>query len=397
MGYVDAGCVVEVHDATAPTTKTTRSARSSSAASRAITLFAGYLDDPATTAACFDDGWFLTGDRRSPRCRRPLLLRRPPRRRVEGGRRERVDGRGRAGARRASRQCSRSRSIGHARPDPRRGAGRLRRRRRRGRTTRRSKQLRDWCAERLAKSKRPRDITFVDELPRTSVGKIRKFLLKDPHGRITATRRAKADALMTVLTDELLASFDASRSPIVDKAVHACRRVIYTSAEFLDFERDAAVRPRVAVRRPGQPHPEAGDYFTPQPTASRSSSPVPRTDSSGRSRAICQHRGMQVADDAGNCRKFTCPYHQWSLRPRRPPARRAGHGAHRGLRQEGLPAAGAGGRAVAGLRVRQLRPDAAPLGADAAPLRAVPRALRPRECGVPRHLHAAPTCRGTGR
>ena len=28
--------------------------------------------------------------------------------------------------------------------------------------------------------------------------------------------------------------------------------------------------------------------------------------------AVCQHRGMQVADDAGNCTKFTCPYHQWS-------------------------------------------------------------------------------------
>jgi crotonobetaine/carnitine-CoA ligase len=43
----------------------------------------------------------------------------------------------------------------------------------------------DWCAERLAKSKRPRDISFVDELPRTSVGKIRKFLLKDPTAEIS--------------------------------------------------------------------------------------------------------------------------------------------------------------------------------------------------------------------
>jgi len=41
-------------------------------------------------------------------------------------------------------------------------------------------QLFDWCTERLTKSKLPRDITLVDELPRTSVGKIRKFLLKDP-------------------------------------------------------------------------------------------------------------------------------------------------------------------------------------------------------------------------
>ena len=40
--------------------------------------------------------------------------------------------------------------------------------------------LNHWCAERLSKVKRPRRITVVDELPRTSVGKIRKFLLRSP-------------------------------------------------------------------------------------------------------------------------------------------------------------------------------------------------------------------------
>lgn len=35
-----------------------------------------------------------------------------------------------------------------------------------------------WCADRLSPAKRPREIIFVDELPRTSVGKIRKFLLR---------------------------------------------------------------------------------------------------------------------------------------------------------------------------------------------------------------------------
>ena len=52
-------------------------------------------------------------------------------------------------------------------------------------------ELLDWCDERLAKSKRPRDISFVDELPRTSVGKIRKFLLKDPAAE-TKHLRAKS-------------------------------------------------------------------------------------------------------------------------------------------------------------------------------------------------------------
>jgi crotonobetaine/carnitine-CoA ligase len=37
--------------------------------------------------------------------------------------------------------------------------------------------LRQWCEHRLGKAKQPRSITLLPELPRTSVGKIRKFLL----------------------------------------------------------------------------------------------------------------------------------------------------------------------------------------------------------------------------
>jgi crotonobetaine/carnitine-CoA ligase len=39
-------------------------------------------------------------------------------------------------------------------------------------------ELLRWCEGRLAKAKRPVRVDIVDELPRTSVGKIRKFLLK---------------------------------------------------------------------------------------------------------------------------------------------------------------------------------------------------------------------------
>ena len=38
-------------------------------------------------------------------------------------------------------------------------------------------ELMQWAEDRLGKAKRPREITFLDELPRTSVGKIRKFVL----------------------------------------------------------------------------------------------------------------------------------------------------------------------------------------------------------------------------
>ena len=39
-------------------------------------------------------------------------------------------------------------------------------------------RLEAWCAARLAKAKRPGAYRFVDELPRTSVGKIKKYQLR---------------------------------------------------------------------------------------------------------------------------------------------------------------------------------------------------------------------------
>lgn len=41
----------------------------------------------------------------------------------------------------------------------------------------RAEELAAWCAARLSPAKRPREIRFVPELPRTAVGKIRKFML----------------------------------------------------------------------------------------------------------------------------------------------------------------------------------------------------------------------------
>ena len=160
----------------------TRSVRSSSAASRGSRCSPATSTIPRPPRRASDGGWFLTGDRAAATTAGRSLLRRSSRRRAQGRRRERVDGRGRAGARRA----------------PGRARGRRRRRSpipsatrcrwpsssppiRRSR--RPSSSCIDWCDERLAKSKRPRDITLVDELPRTSVGKIRKFLLQEPTAR----------------------------------------------------------------------------------------------------------------------------------------------------------------------------------------------------------------------
>jgi acyl-coenzyme A synthetase/AMP-(fatty) acid ligase len=47
-----------------------------------------------------------------------------------------------------------------------------------GRTPK-AEELVDFCRERLASFKRPRQVLFVDELPKTATGKIQRFKLRD--------------------------------------------------------------------------------------------------------------------------------------------------------------------------------------------------------------------------
>jgi carnitine-CoA ligase len=150
-----------------------------------VTIFAGYLDDPATTAASFrerPDGarWFVTGDKahRGADGRYSFDGRRSDILKVAGENVSTVEVEQVLAAHPAVLEAA---VVGA--PD----------------------EIRDevpvafvvaadaaapptiddlhaWCAQRLTKSKRPRDITLLDELPRTSVGKIRKFLLATPGG-----------------------------------------------------------------------------------------------------------------------------------------------------------------------------------------------------------------------
>lgn len=142
-----------------------------------ITLFDGYLDDPDTTARSFRGEWFLTGDRavRDPAGRHWFDGRRADVLKVSGENVSIVEVEQVLSAHPGLLEAA---VVG--RPDPVRDevpvayvvardpaapptAG----------------ELHDWCAERLSKSKLPRDFVFLDELPRTSVGKIRKFMLKE--------------------------------------------------------------------------------------------------------------------------------------------------------------------------------------------------------------------------
>jgi crotonobetaine/carnitine-CoA ligase len=148
------------------------------AGTRGATIFAGYLDDSETTEASFRGEWLSTGDlaTRDRDGRYYFVGRRGDVLKVGGENVSTVE---------VEAVISEHPSILEAAvvgvPDDMRdevpvahvvlapgasGVGR--------------EDLGAWCEARLAPSKRPREIFFVDELPRTSVGKIRKFLLKSP-------------------------------------------------------------------------------------------------------------------------------------------------------------------------------------------------------------------------
>jgi acyl-CoA synthetase (AMP-forming)/AMP-acid ligase II len=43
-----------------------------------------------------------------------------------------------------------------------------------------AEELAEFCAERIARFKRPRHIDFVQTLPKTAIGKVQRNLLRDP-------------------------------------------------------------------------------------------------------------------------------------------------------------------------------------------------------------------------
>ena len=185
MGFVTDGCKVDVQRADGSPTVADEVGEIVVGGDPGITLFAAYLDDPTTTAASFRNGWLLTGDRA---------------RRDEAGRfffdGRRADVLKVAGENVSTVEVEQVLSAHPAvleaavvgMPDEIRDEVPV------GFVVAADKsnpptvaELHAWCAERLTKPKRPRDITLVDELPRTSVGKIRKFLLQDPSAeRISA-------------------------------------------------------------------------------------------------------------------------------------------------------------------------------------------------------------------
>ena len=177
MGRVTPGCAVDVTDADGASVEPGRVGEVVVGGEPGLTLFAGYLDDPDTTSASFRDGWFLTGDRaaRDVSGRHYFDGRRSDVLKVSG---ENVSIVEVEGVLAAHARVLEAAVVG--RPDPIRdevpvafavAADPA--------DPPTVAELSAWCAERLAKAKQPAAITLIDELPRTSVGKIRKYLLAD--------------------------------------------------------------------------------------------------------------------------------------------------------------------------------------------------------------------------
>ena len=117
---------------------------------------------------------------------------------------------------------------------------------------------------------------------------------------------------MTMLTGDLLESFEDSITDVATAVTLPPE--IYTSEEFLAFERRALFEHEWCCVGVASRISETGDWFT----ATVSTEPIivarQRDGAIGAFSAICRHRGMQVAEGEGNSRSFRCPYHHWSYR-----------------------------------------------------------------------------------
>ena len=178
MGVVSPHCDVDVQDGEGRSVAPGVEGEVAVRGEPGVTIFDGYLDMPELTQQSFRDGWFLTGDRAHR----------------DGDGRHFFDGRHSDVLKVAGENVStveveavlsqhpkvlEAAVVG--RPDAVRDEVPV------AFVVARDysdpptvEELRRWCEDRLGKAKQPRSITLLPELPRTSVGKIRKFLLTEP-------------------------------------------------------------------------------------------------------------------------------------------------------------------------------------------------------------------------
>lgn len=177
MGRVTPGCAVQVQDEDGNEAADDEVGEVAVAGEPGISLFRGYMDDPETTSASFRNGWFLTGDRarRDDHGRHYFAGRHSEILKVAGENVSVVE---------IEQHLAKHPDVLEAAvvgcPDAMRDEVPV------GYVVAADpsappseESLRRWCEERLSKPKRPQSFMLLDELPRTSVGKIRKFLLTE--------------------------------------------------------------------------------------------------------------------------------------------------------------------------------------------------------------------------
>lgn len=178
MGTVTPGCTVELRDpGTGARVTAGEVGEIVVGGERGHQVFSGYLDDQDTTERSFDGGWFRTGDLAyiDDAGRFRFAGRRGDVLKVSGENVSIVEVESVLAAHPAVFEAA---VVGE--PDPVRdevpvayvvlhetASGVL------------AEELAAWCAARLSPAKRPREIRLVAELPRTSVGKVRKFMLTE--------------------------------------------------------------------------------------------------------------------------------------------------------------------------------------------------------------------------
>lgn len=113
-----------------------------------------------------------------------------------------------------------------------------------------------------------------------------------------------------IFSTDYLKSFERSVADVNEACL--LPREIYTSDEFFAFEREAIFAHEwLCVGRVDQV-PAPGDFRVVEVLDEPL---IVLRDESDRIRvlsAVCQHRGMVLAEGRGNCRKFLCPYHHWT-------------------------------------------------------------------------------------
>ena len=387
MGYVTPGA-----------SSTSATARSSSAANRASRCSPGTSTTPSTTAASFVDGWFLTGDRasRDEHGRYTFDGRRSDVLKVAG---ENVSTVEVEQAIAMHPHVADVAVVGRARRDPRRGARRRRRAGTRRRRPRRAPRRAGGLVRRAAGQ-----VQAPARLPlrrRAAAHQRRQDqeVSADIADRTKQTGVATEEDEMTALDDRSQRCpageprrVDRRRRQGVDPAGAA---VHVAGGPALRARRP--VRPRVAVRRARRADPQPRRLVH-DDVRQRADRRRPRQD--GRDQRPVADlpppgdagvRGSRQLDDA------QVPVPPLELRPRRPSARRAGDGAHGGVRQGGVGPAPAAGRGVARIRLRQPRPRGARRSARRS--RATSRSSATTSSPTPSApaRSRSPGCRGTGR